>query len=306
MPGAVILGGDGFIGRHITTAMAREGYSVLVVARAPAAGHHRVPGHRRVSADLATTPPARLASLLSTVRPAVVVNAIGGVWGVTEREMESANHAVTTRLVAALSLLNPSPRLVQLGSVLEYGPVEVGVPVGTDVPTRPVTAYGRTKLAATRAVVESSVDAMVLRLSNVIGPGVPTVSLLGQVATELAEARNRGRVAAVELAPLRARRDFVDVRDVAEAVVLAAGAEASGVVNIGRGEAVGVRTLVDLLISVSGVPVRIVERPDAGATPRGELDWFQADLAGATGLLGWKPRRTLPETVRAFWEDFTA
>jgi dTDP-6-deoxy-L-talose 4-dehydrogenase [NAD(P)+] len=133
------------------------------------------------------------------------------------------------------------------------------------------------------------------------------VSLFGQVASRLAAAMRMGTEAVVELDPMRAQRDFVDVRDVAEAVVLAAKACATGVVNIGRGEAVPVQTMVDLLISVSGVRVRMVERapvPGNGAAPRGNLDWFQADLAEAMELLSWKPRYTLEETVRAFWHEF--
>jgi nucleoside-diphosphate-sugar epimerase len=65
------------------------------------------------------------------------------------------------------------------------------------------------------------------------------------------------------LTSLRAYRDVVDVRDVADAVVAVAQAPAAvvagGIVNIGSGEAVPMRWLVDLMISLCGFPVRIVE-----------------------------------------------
>jgi nucleoside-diphosphate-sugar epimerase len=105
------------------------------------------------------------------------------------------------------------------------------------------------------------------------------------------------------LTPLRAHRDLVDVRDVADAVVAAAGApadavaEAGAVINIARGETVPVRELVDLMIACSGRRVRIQEGEPAQAS-RSDALWQRLDISRARQLLGWAPRRTLTDSVR--------
>ncbi|NGO45081.1 NAD(P)-dependent oxidoreductase [Streptomyces sp. YC419] len=301
----LVLGGSGFVGREVCAALAVRGERVLSVARGPQDG--AASGVRTIRLDLGSdgAGPA-LARLLDAERPHTVVNCVGSIWGRTDAEMAPAIVAPTLRLLAALGRAAVRPRLVHLGSVLEYGPV----PTGTTArePARPDTAYGRAKLASTEAVLAAQaagdVDALVLRVANVAGPGTPAVSLLGQVAARLAAGAPGTGPVRVELSPLRAHRDYVDVRDVADAVVRATDPDvpaAGAVVDIGRGEAVPVRELVDLLIAVSGVRAQVTERGTPGAA-----DWMCVDPAPARDLLGWHPRHSLEDAVRAHWEAHRA
>jgi nucleoside-diphosphate-sugar epimerase len=290
-PTVLVLGATGFVGHHVCTAFVAAGHRVVAVARSASEG---LAAHRFVSFDLARTPAKDTARLLEEERIDVVVNSIGSIWGAPAEEMTERCTAPTLRLLEALTLTTRRPRLVQLGSVLEYG-------------SPPATAYGQAKLAATEAVLQAGargeVDALVLRIANAAGPGTPAISLLGQVGARLKEAAARGESAVVELTALRAHRDYIDVRDVAEAVLAAAASTATGhVIGIGRGEAVPVRTLVDDLIRVSQVPARIVER-EAPPAPRSTDDWIQVDTGPAHRILGWRPRRSLEEALRSFWEE---
>ncbi|MFJ5974387.1 NAD-dependent epimerase/dehydratase family protein [Streptomyces sp. NPDC093060] len=301
MSRVVVLGGAGYVGQHVCAAFAAHGHEVVVVGRRPPAGP--MP-HRTLLLDLAETPPAALARELDALRPWVVVNAVGSIWGRSEAEMWSATATPTLRLLDALAHMTTAPRLVHLGSVLEFGSVPAGTRVSAAVPARPDTAYGRGKLAATEAVLRAAADghlaASVLRIANVSGPGTPRISLLGRVAEQLLAAADAGREAVVELTRMSARRDYVDVRDVADAVVAAASAPVlPEPVGIGRGEAVPVRTLVDLLVTASGIPGRVVELPPAGPASRAE--WLCVDPAAARTFLGWEPRRPLAESVRDGW-----
>ncbi|MGI5456700.1 NAD-dependent epimerase/dehydratase family protein [Streptomyces sp. CA-249302] len=289
----MVLGATGFLGRHIADAFEAAGDRVLRVSRS-------APPGAAIDLSAATTPD--LAAFLAAHRPDVVVNAAGTVWQADERRMYELNDAFVRRLVAAL----PGPtRLVQLGSVHEYGPAPAGVPLTEDREPAPAGTYGRTKLSGTRWVLGAAregLDAVVVRVANACGPGAPPESLLGKVAAELArQAGRKGPAAELRLSPLRARRDFVDVRDVAEAVVAAAGADrstaAGRIVNIGRGEAVPVRGLVDRMVALSGLPVRLVELEAPDGT-RAASEWQQTDIALAGRLLGWRPRRELDESLR--------
>ncbi|WP_326658217.1 NAD-dependent epimerase/dehydratase family protein [Streptomyces sp. NBC_00385] len=286
----VVFGGGGFLGGHVRTAFAEAG------ARVTAAG--RTEGG-----------PDRLGPFLHAVAPAVVVNAAGAVWGADARQMRESNAGFPGRLVAALAALHHPVRLVHLGSVHEYGPVPNGLALAEDLRPAPRGPYGETKLIGSEAVLRAArsgaVDGVVLRISNVSGPGSPPQSLLGTIAARLAQAGRAGQEpVTLRLAPLETHRDFVDARDVAAAVVAAAwrGGLGGEVLNIGRGEAVCVRELVARLIELSGPRTHAVELVDdtegrANGAGRGRAAWQQVDITRAGRLLAWHPRIPLDRSL---------
>ncbi|MFF4838313.1 NAD-dependent epimerase/dehydratase family protein [Streptomyces sp. NPDC001315] len=288
----LVLGATGFLGRHIAEAFAGAGDAVVRAARS---------GPLRV--DLTTIATWELAALLHRIRPAVVVNAAGRAWQATDQEMWEANAVAVERLAGAMTDLPDAPRLIQLGSVHEYGPGTPGTGTTEDRVPAPVTAYGRSKLHGSQAVLAAAgttgLDAVVLRLGNVYGPGTARGSLLGAVGAQLAQAGD-GPLE-LRLGPLTARRDFVDVRDAVDAVRAAATVAGLGpegrVVNIGSGTAVPTRDLVERLIDLSGVPVDIVDE-GSGGPARADVEWQQLDISKARRLLGWHPRRDPDDSLR--------
>ncbi len=296
----VVMGGGGFVGRAVCDRLAGAGHRVVAAGRsAPGPGF----AHGAVLLDLVADDVAHLTGVLAGAAPDVVVNAVGSIWGRTDAQMWEATTLPVLRLLDALDALPSRPRLVHLGTVLEYGPTPEGTAVGPDVPDEPDTAYGRAKLAATRAVLDrvrsDGLDARVLRVANVLGPGTPDVSLLGRVAGALLSApAGKGQVD-VDLTPLRARRDYVHVHDVAGAVLRAVTTAGRGdVLPIGRGEAVPVRALVELLIEVSGRPARIHE-----SGPAGPAEYRCVDPYPAMRVLRWASLLPLRHAVRDLWAD---
>jgi nucleoside-diphosphate-sugar epimerase len=289
---ALIFGAGGFLGRHIGAALDAAGYDTLRIGRRPSATG---PG-RWALLDVAGTGRQELTAFLRAHRPDLVVNAAGVVWQADERRMRDINVTFVRRLVDALGVLAGPPRLVQIGSVHEYGPVPDGVALAEDTSPRPVGPYGTTKLAGTRSVLAADdLDAVVLRVANACGPGAPPESLPGMIARHLAAGPDPGPL---RLAPLRAYRDFVDVRDVAAAVVAAGPAGAGGrLFNIARGEAVPVRHLVERLIALSGRAVRVIEEP-APPGVRADARWQRVLIDRAVRSLGWKPERDLDVSLR--------
>ncbi|MCC2274791.1 NAD(P)-dependent oxidoreductase [Streptomyces sp. ET3-23] len=283
----LVPGGTGWVGRAVCAALAGAGHEVVAVAR------RRVPvpdGVRLCTADASS---GDLAGLLARERPDAVVNAAGGYWTGDPAAMRSSFGGVTGRLLEALG----DVRLVQLGTLLEYVPPEPGALLTEASPTRPDTEYGRIKLADSEAVLRAAADAVVLRLPNVCGPGAPEASLPGRVVAQL-----RSGAEVLELSALRTERDYVDVRDVAAAVVAAVRGRTTGVVNLGTGTPVPVRSLVQGLIRATGRPVRLVERavPD-GPVPGGLVS--AADPARARALLGWSATIPLERSLRDHWAE---
>lgn len=304
----LVAGGSGFVGATLCAGLRERGHEVVALSRRAGA----VPGIRDVPMDLAAADPASISALIDELRPDAVVNAAGAVWDCGEPQMLLLNVELVRRLLAGIAgARRAAPRLVQLGSVHEYGAQPSGAALAESTPAAPATPYGRTKLAATEAVLAAdragAVPGIVLRVTNVLGPGAPVASLAGRVAAELARAGAAGTRAGLDLSPLQAHRDFVDARDVADAVALCVGSPARGeVVNIGSGRPVAVREVVDLLVRVSGVPAHVRESAPEEATRSFRLDWQQADIGLARRLLGWSPHRSLEDSVRDLWESARA
>ncbi|MCI3275037.1 NAD-dependent epimerase/dehydratase family protein [Streptomyces cylindrosporus] len=294
-----VIGGTGFLGRHIRARLGDGGGQVLSVARRAASDGPSV------ALDVCAAPPAELADVLVEHRATVVVNAAGAVWDHTGRGLEESNVVLVEKVRDALAKVPWRVRLVQLGTVFEYARPAEGEYLDENAPLRPSTPYGRTKLRGSEIVLDATraglLDGVVLRTTTCLGPGMPEPSLLGRVTRVLREAAARGGPAVVRLAPLTARRDVVDCRDLADAVAAAARAPVVGrALNIGGGRAVAVRELVDLVVAVSGVPATIVEEETATGRSAG-VDWLAVGIRAAERLLGWRPRHDLTSTAEAVW-----
>ncbi|MGQ4730237.1 MULTISPECIES: NAD-dependent epimerase/dehydratase family protein [Streptomyces] len=288
----LVLGSSGFVGRHVCAAFLARGWEVHGWTRSG----REEPGVITRAVDLVRVEPARLAAELAAVASDTVVNAAGAVWGVDEAEMAASNETAVSRVLAALGV--PGAHFVQLGSVHEH---------------RAATAYGRTKAAASARVLAAG--GTVLRLPNLLGPGTPEGSFLGRVGAQLAHAARTGEEVTVTALALRERREFLDVRDAAEAVVAAAHPATAGTLrgrslDLATGRPVEVRHLLDLLIRISGVPARVAERlPAPGEAPPGGLAGVEGGPAGpveAARLLGWHAVREPRESLRGLWEAATS
>ncbi|MGX1915696.1 NAD-dependent epimerase/dehydratase family protein [Streptomyces phaeochromogenes] len=294
---AVVIGGTGFLGRHICTALAARGDAVVAVARRTGTP---VDGARLIQLDAAKGP---LEDLVTVMKGAdLVVSATGDVWADDEARMTAAHVTAVDRLLAAMTRLPHRPRLVHLGTLHEYGPVPAGTSIAEDRPAAPQTRHGRTKLAGTEAVLRAArqgrVDGGVLRIANTCGPGTPEYSFVGRLAARL---RARTGNTPLDLTVVDDRRDYVDARDVAEAVARAAHAPPTGrVVNIGSGAATSMREIADLLVRASGTPRHLMREGDATVRSRGG-DWTRADITLARRLLGWTPRVPLETSLRDTW-----
>ncbi|MFI9255704.1 NAD-dependent epimerase/dehydratase family protein [Streptomyces sp. NPDC053069] len=297
-----VLGATGCVGRHVCAAFAERGADVVAIARRPAP--HIGPYPFR-SLDAGRLTGGELAAVLAESRVDTVVNAMLG-WGRSAREMDDANVRPVERLLAALRALPDPVRYVHLGTIHEYGPIPYGTAVDETAEPRPTSLYARSKLTASRLVLDAAargeLDAVVLRLTNTLGPYTAPESFFGALAARLRRAAAApGEVTDVAVAA--AHRDFVDVRDAAAAVyAAAAGAAPERLLNIGRGEAVAVETLVRTLVEVSGLPPDAVRIRHAEVRSRSAgADWIQVDPSRARQSLGWRPGHLLTDALRAVW-----
>jgi len=294
----MVIGASGFLGEHVRRRAGAAGAEVITAGRSWLPGS---PGHRRL--DLAVESAAQIAATIADAAPDAVVNCAGATVGPPDA-LVAVHVTGTYALVRAMLTIGAPTRLVHLGSAAEYGRCEPGVRVAERTVPSPTTIYGATKLAGTRLVelaAAAGLDAVVLRVFNPVGPGAPTSSLPGRLAAELRTSQRHGTD--VRVGALDAVRDFVDARDVADAVIAAAAAPSlpHRVLNIGSGRGVPVRAMVTQLVAISGHARPV--REDARAPARSaDVPWQQADITRAAEDLGWAPRRDLATSLADLWE----
>nr|WP_223242256.1 NAD(P)-dependent oxidoreductase [Streptomyces sp. CBMA123] len=289
----MLLGGDGFLGRHAVTVLRTlPGATLLSAGRRPT---------HDLRLDLGTAQVGPLGEELAALAPDVVINFAGAVAGsaVKLAEVNARGPAV---LCEALALGAPKARLVHIGSAGEYGVCDEGESLSEQADARPVGVYGATKLAGSLAVAGSPLDAVVLRVFNPVGPGAPAGSLPGRLAAELRRAAPEGADAVITVGDLSAFRDFVDARDIAKAIGLAVTADGPlpRVLNLATGRAQRVRAIADGLVAASGFTGRIDES-GVGSERSTAVSWQQADVSAAARALGWHPETGLADTLRDLW-----
>jgi nucleoside-diphosphate-sugar epimerase len=110
-----------------------------------------------------------------------VFHVAGVVSARNEAEFFSANRDGTRNIVAAAAA-GGGPRFVLVSSLAAGGPAPRGLPLDGSEPPRPVSAYGRSKLAAEQAVRDSSLPWVIVRPPIVYGPRDREVLKLFRIA----------------------------------------------------------------------------------------------------------------------------
>ena len=163
---ALVTGATGFVGSHLAEALRRRGNEVTALARSPARAAILAPwGVKVLPGDLHDIPAVQRA----VEDQDVIFHVAGVVAARNEAEFTRSNRDGTANLVAA-ARRGGTPRFILVSSMAAGGPAARGSPLTGAEPARPVTAYGRTKLAAEDVVTGSSLPWCILRPPMVYGP----------------------------------------------------------------------------------------------------------------------------------------
>ena len=186
-------------------------------------------------------------------------------------------------------------RVVFASSSSVYGEAErYPTPEGT--PTRPLSPYGITKLAAeqlARAYSRSfGLDAVVLRYFNAFGPRQRPDMAFTRVAFALAEGRPF-----TLYGDGAQSRGWTYVSDVVDGTI-AAMERGRGTYNVGGALEASMRDAIALLERLAGRSLELLVEPEVPGDQRRTM----ADTTRIRSDLGWEPHVTLEEGLTAQWE----
>lgn len=278
-------------------ALAAQGADGIGLSRtAPAS-----PGHS-VCADLVTDP---LDRLLADLRPDTILHCAGKTQApetaAGRAALTAANLTATARLIEAAARLPHPVRLVVVSSAAIYAPMAEGLSaIREDHPMRPVSAYGDSKAAATRHALGEAgrlgLDLAVAVPFNVTGPGQPA-----HLVPHLFAAQLRAEPSGFALSNAQAVRDWVDVRDVAAALLALGEPDGPrGMFNLSTGVGHSLREVLEALCRVGGWQPAI--REGVPHKPSG-VSRSIGDPARLRAATGWVAQIPLQDGLRDMLGD---
>jgi GDP-4-dehydro-6-deoxy-D-mannose reductase len=301
----ILTGATGFVGRHVLPLLSRgfelaangDDKLILLGRRCPAGWPEAAFG----AVDLTDAIQTRAA--IERISPDVVIHTAGRTPPAPDEDLYRSNFWATLHLLSALQSLKKTARIVLSGSAAELGPVSAAfLPVSEDYPCNPVDAYGRSKwLATKRGLSERApMEVIVARVFNPIGPGTPASQALGRFASRLREPGPDPLELAV--GDLNSRRDFIDVRDVATAMVELARHGRPGLVyHVGTSQSHRVGDGLERLVELSDRSVRI-SIDSALCNRRGPAD-SRADIERITAHTAWRPEISWEQSLTDMWNS---
>jgi UDP-glucose 4-epimerase len=296
----LITGGAGFIGSNIVKRVSELGHQLVVLDNLSSGFRQNlIPGLPLVEADVRDGDAvARAADGCEVIFH--LAASVGNKRSIDHPLEDAAINVLGTLNVLEAARANGIGRVVFSSSAGIFGELKT-LPIAEDHPQNPDSPYGASKLAAEKTcLVYNKLYGMhniCLRYFNVFGPH-QRYDAYGNVIPIFA---NR----LLKHEPLfifgdgEQTRDFVNVRDVANANVKAAlsSEDIRGVFNIGSGTRVSINELVRLMQKAAGIEALIQYGPPRPGDVRDSL----ADIRAAHKSFGFKPEMDFYEGLSEYW-----
>ena len=302
----LVVGGLGFIGGRLSSALADTGARVTVVTPSRQKHHEaaiafEARGIRVVEGDVRDRH-----VMESNVRGQDVVFSLAGQSGAV-RSMEEpwddldVNVRGMLTLVEAVRRGNPKARVVFTGSRLEYGRVGSD-PVTETHDADPLCVHGVHKLVAEHYLKLYErlygISYAVARITNPYGPGQPQSRTAYGVVNRLIHLALAG-----ETLPIYGdgsqRRDYIYIDDLVQALLAlgAPGRKGSSVYNVGTGVGTSIADMARAITAAAGNGrLEFVAWPPLAEQI--ETGDFVADISRIREELGWYPTVSLDEGLR--------
>ena len=290
----MVTGGAGFIGSHIVNAYIDAGHDVVIIDDLS-------------SGEMSFVNPKAMFYQLNIHSPDVktilekekisAINHHAAQISVSESVSDPLFDA-NSNIIGTLQLLQNAVSLkidkfvfASTGGAM-YGEQTV-FPANEEHPCHPLSPYGISKLCAEKYInyfrTQHGLNTTVLRYSNVYGPHQDPHGEAGVVAIFCQ--RLMEGLPPIICGDGEQTRDFISVRDVAQANIIALDSKCEGTFNVGTGKETSVNFLTKELLKVSGITTSTKHSP----ARKGEQRRSSIDSEKLLKNFGWKPYISLEE-----------
>jgi UDP-glucose 4-epimerase len=316
----LITGGAGYIGSHIADQFLDNNKEVVIYDSLYQGLESRIEYLRKkhgkeiplIIADIRDT--AKFEEVLATYKPHGVIHtaALKAVGESMEKSDEyfQVNHVATATMLELLTI-HEIHNFIFSSTAAVYGSPDHSNPIKEDDPKNPISPYGASKLAAEEEVNKYLAlpgnRGTSLRFFNVVGTAAPelmdnSVENLVPIVINKLKAGEAPVIYGTDYPTPDGTciRDYVDVRDVANAHLLSANAEKELplVMNVGTGKGASVREVIELVGASFGQEnLQVIEEERRA----GDSGFLCAETSLIGSAFGFKANYELVESVRTLF-----
>lgn len=295
---ALVTGGAGFIGSHLSDRLIESGHEVVIVDDLSTGQTENLPAEAKFyQADIRDE---ALADIFESERPEVVFH--HAAHADVTHSVKDPRHDASVNILGTLNLLECCRQYgvakliyANTGGAL-YGEPTYS-PVDESHPIAPLSPYGVSKRTAEQYLhvyhVNHGLQYTSLRYPNIYGPRQNPHGEAGVVAIFAMLLLTGGRPTI--FGDGSKTRDYLYVGDVVDANLLALNSEACGIYNLGRGIEVTDLEMFEAVRDAVGSKTR----PKFAEVRPGEVEHMALDASRAREGLGWEWQTDLAEGIAA-------
>ena len=301
----IVTGGAGFIGSHIVDAYLAAGHDVLALDSLwEHGGGRRINVPERASFIHMDVRDEGIARVFQEFRPDVVSHHAGQhSVAISSRDPRYDADVNVMGLINVLEhcVKNNVKKVIFASSGATFGTPD-RYPITEATPQRPESPYGITKMVAEHYLrfykAEKGLDFTALRYGNVYGPRQDPNGEAGVISIFIGKFLKHEGIR-VDWDGEQTR-DYVFVKDVARANMLALEKGSGGAYVIGTNKKTSVNALYRILVEISGFEAPVTHAPRRPGDARDA----QFDPVLAARELGWKPATALLDGMRQTYDYF--
>jgi GDP-4-dehydro-6-deoxy-D-mannose reductase len=257
-----------------------------------------------------------VAKLIAETKPAALIH-LAGISAPSHADEDpdaawDVNFLGAVNLADSILRYNQATRLIFAGSASSYGDSLnrlSGDPIQETASLRPQHTYAATKAAADvylRDRARDGLQVICFRAFNHTGPGQSQGFVTSDFARQIALIERGLQEPILRTGNLETQRDFLDVRDVARAYIMAIknplNLNSPLVLNLCSGQPRSIKAILEILLCQATTRITVIQ--DERMVRNRDVFHSVAAFDEATKVINWRPQIPLEVTLRDTLEDW--
>lgn len=283
----LVTGGAGFIGSHVVDLLIENGYETVIVDKFCSSKRGAALSKAHLIVMDINSP--KMEKVFALEKPDVIIHMAAQVD--VGRSIQNPEEDARQNILGTIRLLNycqkyQVKKIIYSSSCSVYGDT-VDCSITESFPINPLSFYGLSKYASERYIQLYcnlyQLPFTILRYGNVYGPRQTSTGEGGVISTFF------GKILSGESPVVYGdgtqTRDYVYVKDIAIANLLAIDKGTNEIFNIGSNTKTSVNDLLKMMTSLASVTNTPISKP----AREGDIQYSRLDNTRAANILGWQP-----------------